>query len=361
MGNNKGPDADDDNPTTPDINGCMQMAMFQEEGAATYHGSAISRRAAEEGPLLVPCLRSGEDNLATAGVAGFSMTAGGGELHHQQIIRQDNTSNDDADTFAEVFPATNCERAVAGGGEKQSNHSDEQGRLRSETPPNGPGNRTEGQERRRAGMVAASVRAGDWILPTRCVDDFAGRGGGASLPRGKKVGWLRVEAVSVRCVFFVCPPPLPGSIRTESVLLYSFFAKTVKFTQCRRKLTQNKYHRGKLLTLCGCSPTPPPCLIRASPTFFPASRHLYHPWRSREECIILATRGTGGNRRPELRASPKLLELSPVLLPGALVVRQALPLDGSTGWDCGDRATGVGVGQTEAFRLPGKKNTENMK
>lgn len=111
-----------------------------------------------------------------------------------------------------------------------------------------------------------------------------------------------------------------------------------------------------------CSPTPLPlCLIRAPPTFFPASRRLYHSWRSREECIILATRGTGGNRRPELRASPKLLELSPVLLPGALVVRQAVPLDGSTGWDWGDRATGVGAGQTEAFRLPGKGKPDNRK
>lgn len=144
------------------------MTMFQEEGAATYHGSVMGRRAAEEGPLLVPCLRSGEYDFATTGETGFSVTAGGRELHHQQGIQQENTCSYDAD------------------------------RPRSETPPNGLENRAEGQERRRTGMVAASVRAGDWVLPNRCVDDFASRGGGDSLPGGKKgVGWLRVEAVSV--------------------------------------------------------------------------------------------------------------------------------------------------------------------
>lgn len=107
-------------------------------------------------------------------------------------------------------------------------------------------------------------------------------------------------------------------------------------------------------------PRPQSCLFHAPPAFCPASLYLHHPWR-RDECIILATQGTGGKMSPELRTSPKLLELHPVLLPGALVVRQTIPLSGSTGRDWGERATGAGAGRTEAFRLPGKREPGNQK
>jgi len=86
----------------------------------------------------------------------------------------------------------------------------------------------------------------------------------------------------------------------------------------------------------------------------PALPHPIHhsgTW-NREECIILATRGTGGKRRPELRASPKLLEISPSLLPGALVVRQTTTFDCTGARGLEDEANGGG--QAEAFRLPGK-------
>lgn len=74
---------------------------------------------------------------------------------------------------------------------------------------------------------------------------------------------------------------------------------------------------------------------------------------NREECIILATRGTGGERMPELRASPKLLEISPSFLPGALVVRETTtPLDCTRAWGLENEAKERG--QTVAFRLPGR-------
>ncbi len=57
--------------------------------------------------------------------------------------------------------------------------------------------------------------------------------------------------------------------------------------------------------------------------------------------------------RPELRASPKLLEISSSLLPGALVVRQTTrPLHCSGAWGLEDEARERG--QAVAFRLPGK-------
>lgn len=173
--------------------------MLQGEGRASAHDSAVGRRAAEQRSLLVPCLRSGEDNLATTGAAGFWTTEGDRELHQQQGNQHKSIINaHDADSNVEAPPATNGERAVAGGEGLQADHRHEQDEPRIETTNNRLESKAEGQERRVTGMVEASVRAGDWVLPNRCGGDLASRGGGASLPAGKKGGgWLRVEAVSV--------------------------------------------------------------------------------------------------------------------------------------------------------------------
>ncbi|CAM9859944.1 unnamed protein product, partial [Scytosiphon promiscuus] len=137
------------------------------------------------------------------------------------------------------------------------------------------------QPGRRKGLVAASVRAGDWVLPTHGGGGFAWngtsvrRGGSDPALKGGNNGsrWMRVEVVSI----------------------------------CR------------------------------------------------DECIILATPGTGGTRNMKLRASLKLVRLSLAVLPGALVVRQ-MPSSGrsggglSRGHTNGEGCEGAGI--TEAFQLP---------
>lgn len=96
-------------------------------------------------------------------------------------------------------------------------------------------------------------------------------------------------------------------------------------------------------------------LVEASLTLdYLSSLHaIPRAWAS-EECIILATRGTGGTRVPELRSSLKLLEISPAMLTGALVVRQTTPGVNRGGY-MEDRASAEGWdgAETEAFRLPG--------
>ncbi|CAN0374807.1 unnamed protein product, partial [Laminaria digitata] len=121
--------------------------------------------------------------------------------------------------------------------------------------------------RRTVGVIAASVRARDWVLPVRRAGGVACGVGDRQMmpPEGKKKGggWLRVEVVSI----------------------------------------------GK-------------------------------------ECLILASRGTGGTAIPSQRASMRLLELSPARLSGALIVRPIItPREGGEERVVGEKEDGEREGE----------------
>eukprot|EP00903_Cladosiphon_okamuranus_P007906 g7636.t2 len=231
-------DAQHDIPATHGSDGCLAATSAKDQGPKATRDSSSHPCAAVERPLLVPCLRSHATSSAPVAAE-----------------RPTTTSIESAATHLQ--------------GEQSRGHfnvgrSDSPATTSVEAPTVRHKSGAEKAEGRVSTTIEASVRTGDWVLPSR---------DGVPLAVGsrRQKGWLRVEAVSVG-----------------------------------------------------------------------------------EECIILATRGTGGTRVPELRSSLRLLEISPASLTGALVVRLSAPPGGNGAKHVEKRASTEDLegGHTQAFRLP---------
>ncbi|CAM9647185.1 unnamed protein product, partial [Ectocarpus sp. 13 AM-2016] len=187
------------------------VAAAQETGKAATQGEAVGVRTREHRAVLVPCLRCARGvGSVSAPRVRFSTATPGAKKKKEQPGQGWTTKTDEASQpFPERFPAGNHEGSSEREGARSVVPSEgEESALAGDIVQNprlSPGNGADEQEGRVKRVVAASVRAGDCILPARGLAGVrsssrgGGGGGGTTLARGGRGGsrWLRVEAVSI--------------------------------------------------------------------------------------------------------------------------------------------------------------------
>ncbi|CAN0024626.1 unnamed protein product, partial [Ectocarpus sp. 12 AP-2014] len=188
------------------------VAAAQETGKAAAQGEAVGSRKREHRPVLVPCLRCarGVGSVSAPRVRLSTATAGAKKEQEQPGQGWTTKADEASKPFPERFPAGNHEGSSEREGVRSVVPSQGEGSARAgdiaQNPRLTPGDGADEQEGRVEGVVAASVRAGDWILPARGLAGVrcssrggGGGGGGTTLARGGRGGsrWLRVEAVSI--------------------------------------------------------------------------------------------------------------------------------------------------------------------
>ncbi|CAM9964914.1 unnamed protein product, partial [Ectocarpus fasciculatus] len=184
------------------------IAVALETGKAETQGEAVGGRAGEHRPVLVPCLRyaRGVGSVSAPGARISTATAGAKKKQEQPRQGWKTKTDEASKPFPERLPVGNHEGSSEREGARPVMPSGGEGGDIAgdivQNPGLSPDDRTEEQEGRVEGMVAASVRAGDWILPARGLADVRSSrtgGGGTTLAGGERGGsrWLRVEAVSI--------------------------------------------------------------------------------------------------------------------------------------------------------------------
>lgn len=174
---------------------CEPAAVAAEERTPVTQATTSSRRAKQEHrPVFVPCLRSGgAADLTPSAPATTAPATAAAAIDTKPDLpdRRAGTTIDDRQECQSPAPRKDEDN------EAGSNCVVETGGV--------PGACASKRDGRTNGTVAASVRAGDWVLPTRGWGGFPGSGtnvrsggGSASLRRGTQESrWLRVEAVSI--------------------------------------------------------------------------------------------------------------------------------------------------------------------
>ncbi|CAN0036313.1 unnamed protein product, partial [Ectocarpus sp. 12 AP-2014] len=188
------------------------VAAAQETGKAATQGEAVGNRTPEHRAVLVPCLRCARGvGSVSAPRVRFSTATAGAQKKQEQPGQGWTTKTDEASKPSpKRFLAVNHEGSSEREGARSVVPSEgEESALAGDIVQNprlSPGDGANEQEGRVEGVVAASVRAGDWILPARGLAGVrsssrggGGGGGGTTPARGGRGGsrWLRVEAVSI--------------------------------------------------------------------------------------------------------------------------------------------------------------------
>ncbi|CAM9568256.1 unnamed protein product, partial [Ectocarpus sp. 8 AP-2014] len=188
------------------------VVAAEETGKAAAQGEAVGSRAGEHRPVLVPCLRCARGVGSVSAPRARTSTATAGATKKQERPGQGwKTKTDEASKpLPERFPAGNHEDSNEREEARSVVPSEGEGSALAgdtvQNPPLSPGDGADEQKGRVEGVVAASVRAGDWILPARGLAGVSssgrggrGGGGGTTLARGGRGGsrWLKVEAVSI--------------------------------------------------------------------------------------------------------------------------------------------------------------------
>ncbi|CAN0131267.1 unnamed protein product, partial [Hapterophycus canaliculatus] len=206
----------DENPRHPGAS----VTPWPTEDAASGRCSP----AAEQLPVLVPCLRSGRAVDLTSGAAVASAAAAEATPRAVIVCKKHSHSAE----CREVFPASANDDGQEGHssacGKRKDNDVGQDRALEASGTPAEPS--ASEQKGRTKGMVAASVRAGDWVLPARGWGGFAGSGtnvhtgGGSTASKGGNKGsrWVRVEAVSIgRDELIMLATPGTGGTRNPTL------------------------------------------------------------------------------------------------------------------------------------------------